>query len=308
MPAASSTPATTRPPAASTASAPASSTRCRRSWSRRSGGTARSGSCGSSRGSRSVRVKKIGPARGTGTTVFFRPDSDDFSEGRVRRGDDPQRLEVSSYLHKGVKIVFENESDERRQAGLSALGRPRRLPEEDPRGALRNGRARSAVHVQSREQRRERPAAGARAAVDAVDRRARAQLRQRHSHGIGRHARERLPRGPRQGGPQFHRHAQPVAEGRDADGGGHPRRARRGAQRVRAGAAVPGADEGPAEQPRADVRRGLAGPPGARALAELQHHGGRIDRRPHHPVGARARSEPRRAAGGHAQERPRPAG
>ena len=46
--------ATTRRPADSTASAPASSTRCRRSSSPRSAATARSGRCGSSRASRSA--------------------------------------------------------------------------------------------------------------------------------------------------------------------------------------------------------------------------------------------------------------
>ena len=30
-------------------------------------------------------LKKVGPARGTGTTVFFRPDTTIFPEGRVRR-------------------------------------------------------------------------------------------------------------------------------------------------------------------------------------------------------------------------------
>jgi DNA gyrase subunit B len=54
-------------------------------------------------------LKKVGPARGSGTTVFFRPDSTilpkvEFDADTIR-----QRLEVSSYLHKGVKIVFEDE-------------------------------------------------------------------------------------------------------------------------------------------------------------------------------------------------------
>ena len=30
-------------------------------------------------------LKKLGAARGTGTTVFFRPDTHDLSQGRVRR-------------------------------------------------------------------------------------------------------------------------------------------------------------------------------------------------------------------------------
>jgi len=55
-------------------------------------------------------VKKVGPARGTGTTVFFRPDSTIFPKVEFDAETIRQRLEVSSYLHKGVKITFEDES------------------------------------------------------------------------------------------------------------------------------------------------------------------------------------------------------
>jgi DNA gyrase subunit B/topoisomerase-4 subunit B len=54
-------------------------------------------------------LKKLGAARGTGTTVFFRPDPTifpkiDFDPAVIR-----ERLEIASYLHRGVKITFENE-------------------------------------------------------------------------------------------------------------------------------------------------------------------------------------------------------
>ena len=57
-------------------------------------------------------VKKLGAARGTGTTVFFRPDptifpKTDFDQAVIR-----ERLEIASYLHKGLKITFENEAAE----------------------------------------------------------------------------------------------------------------------------------------------------------------------------------------------------
>jgi len=55
-------------------------------------------------------LKKIGPARGSGTTVFFRPDSTIFPKVEFDAEIIRQRLEVSSYLHKGVKIVFEDEA------------------------------------------------------------------------------------------------------------------------------------------------------------------------------------------------------
>ena len=48
--------------------------------------------------------------------------------------------------------------------------------------------------------------------------------------------------------------------------------------------------------------RRLAGPAGARALAEHQHQRRRVDRRAHHPRGARARGQPRGAAGSRAQD------
>jgi len=55
-------------------------------------------------------LKKIGPARGSGTTVFFRPDPRIFPRTLFDAGVIRDRLEVASYLHKGVKIVFENEA------------------------------------------------------------------------------------------------------------------------------------------------------------------------------------------------------
>src|SRR5687767_5644614 len=55
-------------------------------------------------------LKKVGPARGTGTTVFFRPDTTIFPKVEFDAEVIKQRLEVSSYLHKSLKIAFEDES------------------------------------------------------------------------------------------------------------------------------------------------------------------------------------------------------
>ena len=55
-------------------------------------------------------LKKVGAARGSGTTVFFRPDSTIFPKVEFDAELIRQRLEVSSYLHKGVKLVFEDEA------------------------------------------------------------------------------------------------------------------------------------------------------------------------------------------------------
>ena len=46
--------------------------------------------------------------------MFFRPDSTIFPKVEFDAELIRQRLEVSSYLHKGVKIVFEDEATNER--------------------------------------------------------------------------------------------------------------------------------------------------------------------------------------------------
>src|SRR5688500_6757085 len=55
-------------------------------------------------------LKKIGAARGTGTTVFFHPDAAIFPKIEFDPAVIRERLEVASYLHKGLKVVFEDET------------------------------------------------------------------------------------------------------------------------------------------------------------------------------------------------------
>jgi DNA gyrase subunit B len=54
-------------------------------------------------------VRRLGPARGTGTIVFFRPDPAIFPKTEFDPDLIRERLEVTSYLHRGLKIVFEDE-------------------------------------------------------------------------------------------------------------------------------------------------------------------------------------------------------
>ncbi|MBX3220029.1 MAG: type IIA DNA topoisomerase subunit B [Labilithrix sp.] len=58
------------------------------------------------RGVAQGQLKKVGAARGSGTTVFFQPDPQIFPRTEF----DPQlirdRLEVASFLHRGVKVRF----------------------------------------------------------------------------------------------------------------------------------------------------------------------------------------------------------
>ena len=73
-------------------------------------------------------VKKLGPARGSGTTVFFRPDPTIFPKVQFDADVIRERLEVASYLHKGLKVVFENEA--------AAPGQPKREVFEHPEGLV----------------------------------------------------------------------------------------------------------------------------------------------------------------------------
>ena len=55
-------------------------------------------------------LRRVGGARGTGTTVFFRPDATIFPKTTFDADLIAERLEVASYLHRGVKVVFEDET------------------------------------------------------------------------------------------------------------------------------------------------------------------------------------------------------
>ena len=54
--------------------------------------------------------QQLGRARGTGTTVFFRPDPRIFPKTEFDPDLIAERLEVVSYLHKGVRVVFDDEA------------------------------------------------------------------------------------------------------------------------------------------------------------------------------------------------------
>src|SRR5712675_2450487 len=55
-------------------------------------------------------LKKLGAARGSGTTVFFHPDAAIFPKIEFDADVIRQRLEIASYLHKGLKVVFHDET------------------------------------------------------------------------------------------------------------------------------------------------------------------------------------------------------
>ena len=63
------------------------------------------------RGAPQGKLQKKGAARGTGTSVFFHPDPTIFPKIDFNVETIVERLEVASFLHKGVKIHFTDEKD-----------------------------------------------------------------------------------------------------------------------------------------------------------------------------------------------------
>jgi DNA topoisomerase IV B subunit len=68
------------------------------------------------------KLKKLGAARGTGTSVYFRPDPTifpkiDFNPDTIR-----DRLEVASYLHRGVKVNFNDDVNKQKYSFHHAEG------------------------------------------------------------------------------------------------------------------------------------------------------------------------------------------
>lgn len=63
-----------------------------------------------SRGKPTTKLKKLGKARGTGTTVTFTPDPEIFSVTKFDPALIRTRLETSTFLNKGLTITFQDES------------------------------------------------------------------------------------------------------------------------------------------------------------------------------------------------------
>ncbi len=54
-------------------------------------------------------IRKVGPARGSGTSIYFHPDATIFPKIEFDPALIRERLEVASYIHKGIKITFKDE-------------------------------------------------------------------------------------------------------------------------------------------------------------------------------------------------------
>ncbi|QOV89169.1 DNA gyrase/topoisomerase IV subunit B [Humisphaera borealis] len=61
------------------------------------------------------KLKKLGPARGTGTQIFFHPDPQIFPRTEFNGDTIRERLEVASYIHKGLKVIWIDETKGKRE-------------------------------------------------------------------------------------------------------------------------------------------------------------------------------------------------
>jgi len=67
-----------------------------------------------SKGKTVSKLRKTGPARGSGTTIYFHPDPTIFPKIEFDAGLIRERLEIVSYLHKGVKVAFDDQVNKRK--------------------------------------------------------------------------------------------------------------------------------------------------------------------------------------------------
>ena len=240
------------------------------------------------------------PARGTGTTVTFTPDPEIFRDAAYDPKLIAERLEVKTYLNKGLVIQFvdQKEQDERR---VPPRRRRRRLPRRRQPGAGRHAGRRLALRARARGQRRG-PPLPPRAGLDRGDRRGRPLVRQHDPDPRRRHPRAGDARGRPRGRAAVHDRPRPRQEGDRDQERGHPRGADGRPLGLRPRAAVPGADQGAAEQPRGPVAGRVDGPPAARELPAQEQERRRRDRRAGDPGGQGPRGQPRRRQPGPPQD------
>src|SRR5918996_1453062 len=66
-------------------------------------------------GKATTGLKKLGAGRGSGTTVFFHPDPTIFPKIEFDPAVIRERLEIASYLHRGMKVTFEDETSGKKE-------------------------------------------------------------------------------------------------------------------------------------------------------------------------------------------------
>jgi DNA gyrase/topoisomerase IV subunit B len=62
------------------------------------------------RGKAKSKLRRTGAARGSGTTIFFRPDREIFPKVELDAATIAERLEAKAYLHRGLTVTFSDEA------------------------------------------------------------------------------------------------------------------------------------------------------------------------------------------------------
>jgi DNA gyrase subunit B len=74
------------------------------------------------RGKPITKLRKVGPARGTGTSITFRPDPQIFGKQEFSADTIRFRLDTKAFLHKGLEIVFVDEKAKTKETFQHAGG------------------------------------------------------------------------------------------------------------------------------------------------------------------------------------------
>lgn len=75
-----------------------------------------------SRGKPKTKLQQKGPARGTGTSITFTPDREIFPNPKFEPNWIRERLEARSFLHRGLKLVFEDRTSGSREVFVHERG------------------------------------------------------------------------------------------------------------------------------------------------------------------------------------------
>ena len=245
-------------------------------------------------------VERGEPARGTGTTVTYTPDPEIFLDASYDSELIAERLDVKTYLNKGLVIQFVDKRRGDYSVEFRHDGGVADFLDSVNKTAPTSGSARSRSSSSARTTTSD---ATSRLDLDRGDRRARPVLRQHDPDPRRRDPRAGAPRGGPQGGRQVHEGPRPPQEGPRDQERGHPRGARRRPLGLHPRAPVPGADQGPPEQPRGPLARRVDDPAPARRLPPEEPERRRRDRPAGDPGRPGPRGQPRRRQPGPPQDR-----
>ena len=74
------------------------------------------------RGKPTTKLKSLGAARGTGTTIYFEPDPQIFPRVTFDPATIRARCEVASFLHRGLKVVWDDQVNKKKESFHHANG------------------------------------------------------------------------------------------------------------------------------------------------------------------------------------------